>query len=576
MKAFYKIDFSQKEQKYVHVELNLKLENYSEKELILMMPVWSPGSYLVREYSRHLDCFEAMNISGEKINFQKIRKNQWRMENPGEEIKIKYRLYCNEFSVRTNFVDDVHALLVAPATFLIPEQKGLCNYFEVEVSLPEGWNQISTGLHRVEGASNKFYAEDTDDFLDCPIEAGNYKTFEFEAFGKPHYVAVIGPDVYDEKILINDMKRVVEATAKILGDIPYEHYTFIVHLTQNSSGGIEHKNSSVLHFIRWDFQNPEKYKRMWLSLVSHEYFHLWNVKRIKPVELADFDYNNENYTSLLWMSEGFTSYFDDLILRRAGIYSEDEYLTVLSYIIERLLTIPGRFYQSVEEASFDAWIKFYRKHENTNNQGISYYVKGAQLALALDFEIRKRTNHQKSLDDLLKMLWNDYLKDPLTGYTKDIIISYAQELAGDLTEIFSEFLEKVTEIDYDKYLSYAGLKLKITDNGKPALGIDIKTENGLLICTYVRDKESGYQAGIMPGDEIIAIDGYRVNEAAFNKRIKFMSIGTKIKITLARDERILEKEVIVSGSKYDSIKIERINNPSEEQIQFFNQWLKVY
>lgn len=579
MRFLYSLDFSQKDQKYLHVKLNVKPENYSSEKIVLMMPVWSPGSYLVREYSRFLDLFQANDPKGNPLEFEKIRKNQWEIQLPTEkEFNITYRLYCNEFSVRTNYIDDLHALVIPPATFLLPLEKGLCNYFEVEIKLHPEWNQISTGLDRVEGCENKYYSEDADDFLDCPIEAGNYKTYQFESFGKPHYIAMVGPEIYDGNILVNDIKKVVEATAKIFDDdIPYEHYTFITHLANTASGGIEHKNSSVLHFNRWDFNNPEKYRRMWLSLVSHEYFHLWNVKRIRPSKLASFDYNNENYTSKLWMSEGFTSYFDDHILKRAGIYSDEEYLDVIAYVIERLVKVPGRFYENLESASFDTWIKFYRKHENTNNQSISYYVKGSQLALALDFEIRKNSGNKNNIDDLMKMMWKDYREHPDHGYSKDLLISNAEELAEcSLKGLFEEFLEKTTEIDYDRFLSYAGLKLKITDSGKPTLEIDLKEENGLLICSYVMDKGTGYNAGIMPGDEIIAMDGYRVNNASLAKRLKFSKVGAKVKLTISRDERLIDKEIIIAGSKYDSVKVEKIPDPTPEQTEFYNNWLKPY
>lgn len=577
MKIFYKIDFVEKDQKYVYIDQKIILENYKEDYLTLIMPVWSPGSYLIREYSRILDCFEIKNYNNQKIDYQKISKNSWQIHIKNKsEINIRYRLYCNEFSVRNNFVDDKHALLVGPSTFLIPENKDLCKYFEVEIDLPENWNQINTGLEPVEGYDNKYYQTQVDEFLDCPIECGDYEVFDFEVFEKPHKIAMIGAKVYDEKILVNDIKKVIKATANLIGDIPYEHYDFITHLTSNSTGGIEHKNSCILHFNRWDFQDPDKYKKSWLSLVSHEYFHLWNVKRIKPIELSDFDYNNENYTSLLWFSEGFTSYFDDLIIKRAGIYTNSEYVSVLNDLINRLLQLPGRHYQTVEESSFDAWTKFYRKHENSNNQQISYYVKGAQLALALDLQIRKNTNHEKSLDDLLRMLWDDYKKDNSAGFTKEIIISYCNEIGGDLSDIFHEFLETTNEVDYNKYLNYAGLRLRFGDTNRPTLDMDIKEDKGLFICGFVKDKGAAYRSGIMVGDEIISINDYRVTSSNISKRLKNLIVGQELEFLISRDERLLKKKLIVLPSKEDIVKLEFIENPSQEQVTFINNWLKEY
>jgi len=568
MQIFYKIDFSQKDQKYVHITQTFNFDNYNENNLVLIMPVWSPGSYLIREYSRILDCLESNN------KFIQTTKNKWEFElNDKKELEIKYRLYCNEFSVRNNFVDDIHALLVGPSTFLIPENKSFCNHFEVEISLPENWNNIITGLEPVNGSSNKFYSDNTDDFLDCPIECGNFEVYNFEVFDKQHRIAMIGSKVYDEKILVDDIKKVMVATEKVIGEIPYEHYDFITHLTSASTGGIEHKNSCILHFNRWDFQNPEKYKKAWLSLVSHEYFHLWNIKRIKPIELSDFDYSNENYTTLLWFSEGFTSYFDDLVLRRAGIYNNKDYFEVLTDLISRLVTIPGKNYQNIQMASFEAWTKFYKKTENTNNQHISYYVKGSHLALVLDLEIRKRTNHKKCLDDLMKMLWQDYKKDNSIGFTQEIIISYCEQLGGDFKEIFKEFLETTNDIDYNKYLSYAGLRLKVIDTGRPSIDMDIKEDKGLFICSYIKDKGTAYNSGLMVGDELISIDGYRVTASNLTKRLKNIQVGDNLSLVLSRDERIIEKNLYIDGSKNDYVKVEMIENPNHEQVDFLEKWL---
>lgn len=570
MKIFYEIDFSQKDQKYVWVEANVELENYEKNSTFsFIMPVWSPGSYLIRDYARHLDCLTA------DVQNNKVSKNKWVFNLESQNnFRISYRLYCNDLTVRTNYVDDIHALLVGPATFLIPEDKNICNHFEVKIHLPKKWHKISTGLKKKNETT--YYHENLDDFLDCPIEAGDYKTLNFNSFGKDHEIAIIGPKVYDDEKLVADIKNIVENTAKVIDNtVPYEKYNFIIHLTNELQGGLEHKNSCVLHFKKWDFQDPEKYKKDWLSLVSHEYFHLWNIKRIKPVELSDFDYNNENYTSLLWFAEGFTSYYDDLILRRAGIYSEEEYLTVLSGLVEKLVKIQGRFYQSLEESSFDAWTKFYKKHENINNQGISYYVKGAQFALFLDLEIRKRTKNKKSFDDVLKKLWQDYLEDNSVGYTREKILAYSEEVAGDLKDFFSEFLDKAIEINYDEYLAYAGLKLNVIDFDKPTLDMTLKEEKGCLVCTEIKDKGAAYHHGFMVGDEILAMDGYRVNHLNLVKRLKYMKVGTKVKLLIARDERIIEKEIIVSGSKCDQVIIEKVDNLTEEQKNLYENWIKI-
>lgn len=570
MKFNYSLDFSFRNQKYLLVNLEISFcSSFDEVELI--MPIWSPGSYLIREYSKYLDLFEVSN----NLKFDKINKNTWKIYNKGlDKVNVSYRVYCNEFTVRTNFIDDKHALIVPPATFLIPKDKDLCDRYEVKINLPDDWKNISTGLKKL--SNNIFYSNNTDEFLDCPIQVGNFENYSFELFQKEHRISIIGPKIYNENKLIEDIKNIVNTTAKIFGNVPYDNYSFIIHLTTDSKGGIEHSNSCLLHFPRWSLNDSSKYKSDFLSLVSHEYFHLWNVKRIKPLELVDIDYNNENYTSLLWFAEGFTSYFDDLILKKANIYSEQEYLNVLAKLFEMQIKVPGRFYESLEDASFYSWIKFYRKHENTINQSISYYVKGAHFGWALDMEILNSTNGKKSLKDLMLMLWDDYLKNNKFGYTREIIEKYSSELVNkDISNMFKEFLEEKNEIDYNKYLGYAGLKLDIIYNENPSINCEIKDDNNKIFIYTVFDKGAGYYAGLCNGDEIIAINNYRVTAKNFHSIINSFNVGDKINILVSRDERLKEIELELFNSATNRLKILHLENKNSKQQKIFKEWLKI-
>ncbi|GIW22967.1 MAG: peptidase M61 [Candidatus Sericytochromatia bacterium] len=569
MEFKYTLDFSKKNQKYLLINLDINLYS-NQDEIEIIMPVWSPGSYLIREYSRYLDLFEVKN----NITYQKVNKNTWKIFTKNlNQVSLSYRLYCNEFTVRTNFIDDNHALIVGPATFLIPKNKELCKRYELKINLPNDWKNISTSLHQL--GENRFYSDDTDYFLDCPIEVGNYDTYYFEVLEKKHKLSIIGPKIYDEKRIISDIEKIVYTTSKIMKGIPYDNYNFILHLTSDSKGGLEHNNSCVLHFSRWDLNNQSKYKSKFLSLISHEYFHLWNAKRIKPLDLVNIDYSKENYTNLLWVVEGFTSYFDDLILKRAGIYSNSEYLEVLSNVFEIYLKNKGRFYESLEDSSFYTWIKYYRKHENTNNQSISYYVKGAIFAWALDMEILNSSNCKNSIEDLILMLWNDYLENNKFGYTREIINKYASKLANkDLSDMFIQFLDAKEEIDYNRYLNYAGLELIVNDSNSPSINCDLKFDVNKVLITTVIDKGAGYYAGLCNGDEIIAINGYRVTNNNFYSIINSFNVGDKINILVSRDERLKELELELNKDDFSKIRILDNPNKNQKQLNIYNNWLK--
>ena len=333
MNIHYEVSFPVPENHYTHV--NMTLTGVSQSSLVVNLPVWTPGSYLVREYAQHLQEFQAEGESGRSIGFEKIDKNSWRINSKGKSvIVIKYKLYCFDATVRTNFVDTEHATLIGANTFLYVE--GSRNEPSTITFKPyKTWKSIATSLPKKGKSKWIRTAIDYDDIIDNPVELGNLTEYNFKAGGVPHRLAVSGPSNADMKKLTTDLERICNEHIKILGDNPCDEYLFILLMTENRYNGLEHKNCSLNQLPRWDFYPATKYQRS-MGLLSHEYFHLWNVKRIRPVELTSIDYNKEVYTRQLWVAEGVTSYYDDYVLYKSTVVNKEEYLAMVAKMLSVL------------------------------------------------------------------------------------------------------------------------------------------------------------------------------------------------------------------------------------------------
>jgi predicted metalloprotease with PDZ domain len=380
--------------------VRLQIQEWQSSVLLLNMPVWTPGSYLIREYARHLQNFSARSKSSQSLRWWKTQKNQWQIETADcTEIWVDYQIYAHELSVRTNHLDSTHGYFNGAALFLyIPDQTDLP--IEVSITPPDASWHVSTTLpSKLEtDLPFTFQAPDFDTLVDSPVEIGTHQLYDFPCLGKPHQLAVWGQGNFDPQQAIPDICKIIETEASLFGGLPYDRYLFLLHLTGQGFGGLEHKNSCSLIYSRFGFRAPDPYHRF-LQLVAHEFFHLWNIKRIRPQALEVFDYDRENYTPSLWFSEGTTSYYDLTIPFRAGIYDAKALLSHLSKEITRYLKTPGRLVQSLQESSFDAWIKLYRPDANSSNAQISYYLKGEMVSFLLDLLIRERFQNQRSLDD---------------------------------------------------------------------------------------------------------------------------------------------------------------------------------
>lgn len=555
-------------------EVVLLVQNYSLPILDLKLPVWTPGSYLVREYAKHIQDFDAKS-SNYPLNWHKIAKNHWQVETTNLEnhtIEIRYRVFANELSVRTNHLDATHGYFNGAAIFFrIP---GLEKHpIQVVISVPQTNWQVTTPLPAVTGQVNTFVAVDFDTLVDSPFEIGNQQVYEFEVLGKTHELAIWGgkSNIVPEKV-IADTQKIIEVEAKIFGGLPYDRYLFLLHLSTQGNGGLEHKYACSLNYPRFGFRAPDKYQRF-MQLVAHEFFHLWNVKRIRPKALEVFDYDKENYTPSLWFSEGTTSYYDLTIPLRAGIYDVKTFLQNLGKEITRYELTPGRWVQPVSESSLDAWIKLYRPEANSNNSQISYYLKGEMVSLLLDLLIREKHSNQKSLDDVMLIMWQQFGVQEI-GFTPQQLQEVLASVAGvDLTDFFAKYIDGTEELPFNRYLEPFGLQIASDDSDVPYLGIKVSSEQGREVIKFVETLTPAFKAGIDPGDELLALDGMRVTASTMSEFLQNYQSGDSIEVTVFHQEQLRQYQVTLDAPRPSSYQVKPVSNPTDKQRQNFAGYL---
>jgi predicted metalloprotease with PDZ domain len=551
------------------LEVELAIANLPSQVIDLKMPVWTPGSYLVREYAKHLQDFAATNAAGESLKWQKISKNHWQIQSENHSlIKIRYRIFCNELTVRTNHIDRTHAFLTGAAVFMyVPEYTQ--QSYTVEIGkIQENW-QITTALSKV--ANNTFYAKDFDTLVDSPFEIGIQARYDFTVLDKPHSFVVWGEHNADMQRIVRDTAAIVAVEAEIFGGLPYDRYDFILHAS-NGFGGLEHKNSTVLLYNRLGFRKEESYLQF-INLVAHEFFHTWNVKRIRPKALEKFDYDNENYTSSLWFSEGTTSYYDQIFPLRAKIYDAKHYLKLVSKAIIRLQTTFGRNVQSLHESSFDTWIKLYRPDPNTHNNQISYYLKGELVSMLLDLLIRSKTNNLRSLDRVMQIMWERFGKEEI-GFSEAELHEVIETVAGvDLSAFWNDYLYGTKELDYNYYLEPFGIELRTSRQDIPFIGMTLKSKNGIAEVEKVEFGSPAQKAGISTGDSVLAIAGIRVTAENFSDRIRDYSAGDAIAVTIFQQDLLRTVQVTLQEPIYNQFELVQLAKASPNQELNLRLWL---
>lgn len=553
MKAHYIVDIESPEQNLVKVTLKLTRPEKAEK-MSVFLPSWSPGSYLMREYARHVRWIQCQQANGEVLFHTQKAKGIWEIDwkasmlkNPSREFQVSYLVYMNELTVRTSHVNVSHAFLHGP-TYLMGVTGETLPKPTIEFRFPPSWSKLSTGLRDISEERSKFLyeAENYDDLLDCPVEIGCHETDGFEALGKPHHLAFYGTTFPHKENLKKDMKTIVETVAAhFRNDLPYDQYLFLTHFGPKIRGGLEHANSTVLQYDGRKLGMRREYIG-YLSLVAHEYFHTWNVKRIRPKELGPFDYVNENYTSLLWLAEGLTSWMDDLLVYRAGLCSIEEYLDQVKQNIEILNWTMGRKFHTLEMSSFNAWIKLYRPDENSKNSSVSYYLKGGLVFMVLHSLLLEKG---KSVDDLLLLLWDRYKQNPETGVTKDEVYGMVRELGGeDVLTSFSNMIETTQDLDFESTFRRMGCEMVWQESKAPYLGIDWEYSGDRAFVKLVYLDSPAYKAGINPGDEVIFLNGLRFVREDAADLIGLMEINTPYEIIVSRLGKVERFEVIPTGS----------------------------
>ena len=624
----YEIDFSETQNHYLHVTARFKT---SQAKTELMMATWAPGSYLIREYARHVDSMTITDQAGNPLEFEKTKKNRWVVKTKGvKSVTLEYRLYCNEMTVRTNWTGKAFTMINGAPTFITlvdARQK----QHSVKLNLPKQWKRSACALDNPNGP-HEYVANSYDELLDNPIVAGNVQVYPFDVDGVPHQLINVGESGYWDGVqAAADLKKMVAAQHKIWGTVPYKKYLFINMITE-AGGGLEHDNCTLIMTSRWNFRDPKKYQD-WLSLASHEFFHTWNVRRLRPKNLVRYDYENEMYTRSLWIAEGITSYYEDLALVRSGLITRKEYLKRLSKTVEQVQVRPGRKVQSLSDCSFDTWIKFYRPDENSNNTRISYYAKGTVSAFLLDAKIRSVSKGKRSLDDVMRKMYSKFSK---SGYTPENFRSTASAVAGaDLSGWFEQSIDSTQELDFSLVnvlgVEVAGLakmeekqespavkkkakakgkakpakkpnadkkregkrkksevaskqdavrkqdvakdnKPAIKSNPKPWVGIGGKPSGSSMVVSSVTPDSPAYQAGIQTDDELLAINDFRL-KGSISSRLEQFEVGETLEFLLSRRGQLLRVDVTPAAKTKFDWKLQFLKAPNKRQQKSLNSWL---
>ncbi|MFZ9682656.1 MAG: M61 family metallopeptidase, partial [Cephaloticoccus sp.] len=549
-------------------------------QLEVFMPVWTPGSYLIREYARNIDRITAAAADGTDLAVAKTEKNRWVITTGGHDrVRLTYRVYGWEPSVRTNFIEGDFAILNGAPTFLTLTD-GVTRAHTVRVELPDGWAGVYTPLP-AGAAPHTFVAADFDTLVDSPILAGSPQVDSFELDGAPHYLVTVGgAGVWDNARAARNFEQIARTQVEFWGGLPAKDPYYVFNLLIGGRGGLEHKQSFVMMADRW-LSRTRSGLNSWLSLVSHEYFHQWNGKRLRPVELGPFLYEHEAYTRTLWVVEGITSYYQHLLLRRAGFYRRTDLLNSLSGSIAGIERTPGRLVQSLSESSFDTWIKAYRPDENSANTRISYYSAGAVAAQLLDAAIRQATAGAKSLDDVMRAANERYSGE--RGYTEAEFTALVSAIAGtDFAPWFERHISSPGRFDYQPMLDWYGLMFEepkqpdtsLLPNGleppdAPAGWLGAAVRNGTV--TDVRSDTPAYAAGLYVNDELLAIDGFRTSDP--NSVLRYRHPGDTVELLVARRGQVLTLQATLAETPTATWKLKVRPDATPEQKARLDAWL---
>lgn len=593
--------------------IRLKISQPDPEGQRLSLPNWIPGSYMIRDFSKHLSRLEA-SCAGKAVGVSKLDKSNWRCAPCEGLLEVSYEVYAWDLSVRGAHLDQHHGFFNGTSVFVAVtgQEEEACR---VMIERPDGdafrdWN-VATALPRAaitgQWQFGEYRAGNYDELIDHPVEMGTFSRASFDACGVPHHLVLTGRHNADLERICADLKRICEYHIRFFGEpAPMDEYYFLVQVLDTGFGGLEHRASTALHSARKTLPARSRVRdeamarvgkdyRQFLALCSHEYFHTWNIKRIKPAKFMPYDLRQESHTRTLWAFEGITSYYDDLALVRTGLITQSAYLELLAQNLTRILRTPGRLQQTVTESSFDAWTKFYKQDENAPNSIISYYGKGAAIALALDLELRQRSAGKLTLDQVMKKLWQDFGQKGI-GVGEQEIEAICEQLLGEpLAEFFHRALDSTEELPMTDLLETVGLKLEFrasksaqdlggVKTGQLAaetqaqelrpvdLGVVADTNGETVKLRHVYRDSAGQQAGLSAGDHIIAIDGLKVTAADWENRLRSYEPGDRVRIHGFRRDQLLELTVTLARSPQDTCELSVMDNTELENNR--EHWLK--
>lgn len=568
------------------------------------LPSWIPGSYMIRDFSKNIIRFEAYDKSKNKLNVSKLNKSLWQVQACDNYISIEYDVYAWDLSVRSAHLDTTHGFFNGTSTFVavVGQEEKPCS---VDIQKPDGahydeW-RVATSLETLEPSLyffGQYKAENYDDLIDHPVEMGNFDLGTFEVNNIQHDIVLTGKHRADIPRLCDDLKVICQTHADFFGELPQDikRYVFLTMVVGDGYGGLEHRSSTALLCSRNDLplKNQEQTTeyRNFLGLCSHEYFHTWNIKRIKPEAYLPYNLNEEVYTEQLWAFEGITSYYDDLSLVRNKIITPEAYLEILGKNITLVLRGNGRNKQSVAESSFDTWTRFYQQDEGAPNNIVSYYTKGSLIALGLDFTIRKATNNKKSLDDVMQLLWKEYGKKGI-GVPEKMIETIASKISGgNLQGFFDKYLYSTKDLPLEDYFNSVGINLssytaesvdntgdsknKLDSEEPDTATVDARYVNDPLGAklTHVFDNGNAQNAGLSAGDIVIAVDNIKVSKSNFEKIVNSYPINSKVEIHAFRRDELMLFSLKLNSTKPNTYYLKFEDKKNKDILDKRKSWIK--
>ena len=585
------VQMTRPDQHFYQIDMSFPGRNRENREL--KMAAWTPGSYKIRDFARNVEGFQAFDTEDKPLSWRKTDKATWVIEVPKETpFKISYRVFAFEHTVRTSYLDSFYGFINPASVFFY--EPGTAFPYEVLTFPEQGWLAASA-LPQL--STNRFIAANWDQLVDSPFQFGPFRRHDFDVRGIPHHWYIDGDLNMNEPEMVDAIRRIGETVGDLFDAYPFkDYYIFSLFRLDGAGGGLEHANSTMVQGSSDIFRDKKGWDKF-LSLMIHEYYHAWNVKAIHDKVLGPFDYQNESYSELLWLHEGFTSYYDILLMGRAGFWDEKELLKKFAEEVQTYLDRPGVLYQSLTEASFNAWIHQYQPSETSRNSRISYYQAGSMAALAFDLLLRHKTRNKESLDGFMATLYRDY---GAKGKAIDwhVVRNLAQKVAGeDGADFFDTYLRGVNPLPMDSFLAYAGLDMIYLDPDeeedkkeenkeagkeeaegevapaekkpfdpfpKVTLGIDTTARNDAMFVANVKREGAGWKAGLDFDDEILAINGRRVSQDNFERILAWSRPGDEVAVLVSRANKILTLKVVLEPQPK---KLKLVPNPDASSLQ---------